>query len=199
MQKMQTANLKKAYLTKTRANLMKELSKKNIYEVPTLNKIILNTGFGKLAPNEKTREQIVESLAKISGQRPVLTKAKKAIAGFKIRKGQVIGTKVTLRGERMYHFLEKLFSIVLPRLRDFRGVKDTAFDKKGNYTLGFREISVFPEIEYVKEETPIGLEVTIQTKARSLDEAKSLLREFGMPFAKAEGKREEVKIKPHLK
>ncbi|OGY26001.1 MAG: 50S ribosomal protein L5 [Candidatus Woykebacteria bacterium RBG_16_44_10] len=196
---MQTANLKQnlkeKYLTKVRLSLMKEFDKKNIYEVPVIEKVVLNTGFGRLAPNEKMKEQIVGSLAKISGQRPFLTKAKKAIAGFKIRKGQMIGAKVTLRGERMYHFLEKLVSIVLPRLRDFRGVKDTAFDKKGNYTLGFREITVFPEIEYVKEESPIGLEVTIQTRARTLDEAKNLLTKIGVPFTKPKIKKEEAGVK----
>ena len=196
---MQATNLnqssKEKYLDQIRPTLAKELNKKNIYQVPSLKKIVLNTSFGRLNPNEKLREQIAEGLAKISGQKPIFTKAKKAIAGFKIKKDQVVGAKVTLRSKRMYYFLEKLISIVLPRLRDFRGVSEAAFDKGGNYTIGFREITVFPDVEYTREETPIGLEVTIQVRAKDVDEAKTLLTKFGMPFTKAKMKKEEVNIK----
>lgn len=196
MQKMQAANLgrslKEKYFVEIRSTLKDQLGKKNIYQVPKIEKIVLNTSFGRLAPNEQLRGQIADNLAKISGQKPIFTRAKKAIAGFKIRKGQAIGAKVTLRGERMYQFLEKLISIVLPRLRDFRGVSDFAFDKKGNFTLGFREITVFPEVEYARGETPIGVEVIIKTKTRTVDEAKRLLSEIGMPFTKTIKKEKEV-------
>jgi len=186
--------LKEKYKSQIRPNLKQALAKKNIFEVAALEKIVLNTSFGKIEGGEKVKEQVAERLATISGQKPVFTAAKKAIAGFKIRKGQIIGAKATLRRDRMYHFFEKLVRIVLPRLRDFRGVSENFFDDQGNYTIGFREIGVFPEIDYVREEKPIGLEVTIKTRAKNKEEAKALLAELGMPFAKFKAKKEEAKV-----
>jgi len=175
-------NLKEKYLTVVRPKLKETLGKKNVYQTPFLEKIVVNVGFGKIAPDEKTRDQVAADLAKITGQKPIFTAAKKAIAAFKTRKGQIIGVKVTLRGNRMNHFFEKLVSIVLPRIRDFRGVSEESFDRLGNYTLGFREANVFPEVEYGRADKPIGLEVTICTTGRTDEEARALLTELGMPF-----------------
>lgn len=182
MQKMQTGNLKEKYKNEISAKLKETLDKKNIYEVPALQKIVINTGFGRLNPDDKARQQIAENLAKITGQKPIFTTAKQAIAAFKIRKKQVIGAKITLRGDKMYHFFEKLVRVVLPRLRDFRGVNEKAFDNRGNYTIGFSEINIFPEIEYRAGEKPVGLEITINTTAQNDEEAKMLLTALGMPF-----------------
>ena len=191
---MQTGNLKERYFKEVRNNLKRSLNKKNIYEVPALEKIVINTSFGKLSPDGKLIDDILGKLATITGQKPILTQAKKAIAGFKIRKGQKIGAKVTLRGEKMYHFFEKLVSVALPRLRDFRGVSEKSFDGRGNYTLGFFEINIFPEVEYTRADKPIGLEITICTNAQTNEEAKTILEELGMPFAKKEQKtRKSVK------
>ena len=181
---MQAGNLRDKYLKELRNRLKDSMGKKNIYEVPMMEKVVINTSFGKLSPDVKLKEQILNKLSQITGQKPVLTKAKKAIAGFKIREGQDIGAKVTLRGEKMFHFFEKLVSIVLPRLRDFRGVSESSLDGKGNFTLGFSEINLFPEVEYTRSEKPIGLEITIRTSARTDEEAKALLSELGMPFRK---------------
>jgi len=181
---MQAGNLRDKYLKELRNRLKDSMGKKNIYEVPMMEKVVINTSFGKLSPDAKMKEQILNKLSQVAGQKPVLTKAKKAIAGFKIREGQDIGAKVTLRGEKMFHFFEKLVSIVLPRLRDFRGVSESSLDGKGNFTLGFSEINLFPEVEYTRSEKPIGLEITIRTSARTDEEAKALLSELGMPFRK---------------
>ncbi|MDP2720886.1 MAG: 50S ribosomal protein L5 [bacterium] len=195
---MQTGNLKVKYNQEIRKHLKETLGKKNIYQVPKLEKIVLNIGFGKIAPDEKTREQIATNLAKISGQKPIFTVAKKAIAGFKIREGQIIGAKASLRGDKMYHFFEKLVSIVIPRLRDFRGLNEKSFDTKGNYTIGFREINLFPEIEYKSGERAVGLEITICSNALNPEEAEALLRELGMPFradkVKEQANRETVSL-----
>ena len=181
---MQAGNLRNKYLKELRNRLKDSMDKKNIYEAPMMVKVVINTSFGKLSPDVKLKEQILNKLSQITGQKPVLTKAKKAIAGFKIREGQDIGAKVTLRGEKMFHFFEKLVSVVLPRLRDFRGVSESSLDGKGNFTLGFSEINLFPEVEYTRSEKPIGLEITIRTSARTDEEAKDLLSELGMPFRK---------------
>lgn len=186
MQKMQSGNLKETYLKEIRENLKDSLGKKNIYEVPMMKKIVINTSFGKISPEGKMTEMILNKLSQITGQRPVLTKAKKAIAGFKIREGQEIGAKVTLRGKKMYHFFEKLVSVVLPRRRDFRGVNESSFDGTGNFTFGFSEINLFPEVEYSRSDKPIGLEITIATSASTNDEAKALLSKLGMPFSKSQ-------------
>ena len=181
---MQTGNLRDKYLKDLRHKLKGAMSKKNIYEVPVMKKIVINTSFGRLAPDAKMKEQIVNKLSQITGQKPILTKAKKAIAGFKIRESQEIGAKVTLRSEKMFHFFEKLVSVVLPRVRDFRGVSESSLDGKGNFTLGFSEINLFPEVEYTRADKPIGLEITIRTSAKTDEEAKALLAELGMPFRK---------------
>ena len=181
---MQAGNLRDKYLKELRNRLKDSMGKKNIYEVPMMEKVVINTSFGKLSPDAKMKEQILNKLSQVAGQKPVLTKAKKAIAGFKIREGQDIGAKVTLRGEKMFHFFEKLVSVVLPRLRDFRGVSESSLDGKGNFTLGFSEINLFPEVEYTRSEKPIGLEITIRTSAETDEEAKALLSDLGMPFSK---------------
>ncbi|MEX0622205.1 MAG: 50S ribosomal protein L5 [Candidatus Woykebacteria bacterium] len=185
---MQEGNLKERYFKTIRNGLKNSSREGNIYEVPKLTKIVVNTSFGRLSPDQKTKEQIVDNLAKITGQKPVFTIARAAIAGFKIRKGQVIGAKVTLRGEKMYHFFEKLVSVVIPRLRDFRGMSDKSFDGKGNYTVGFQEMNLFPEVEYSRSEKGIGLEITICTSAKGPKDTKKLLTEFGMAFANREEK-----------
>ena len=180
----QAGGLKLKYFKEIRPKLKESLGKKNIHEPPRLEKIVINVGFGKDNPDQKQREQIISRLAAVTGQNPVLTKARLAIAGFKIRKGQVIGAKVTLRNTKMYDFFEKLVSIVIPRLRDFRGMSLGSFDGKGNYTIGFREINVFPEVENTRGEKTFGLEIVICISTDNNDEAKMLLTELGMPFKK---------------
>lgn len=175
-------NLRKKYLEKSRPALKEQLGRKNIYQVPFIDKLVVNVGFGKTDPDKKQREQIEKILSIVTGQKPILTKAKKSIAGFKIQKGNTIGAKVTLRGPKMYHFFEKLVSIVLPRLRDFRGMNERSFDGRGNYSIGFKEVTVFPEVEYARGERPFSLEVVITTTAKNDKEAKDLLLELGMPF-----------------
>jgi large subunit ribosomal protein L5 len=182
MQKMQTADLRGRYKTEIKQKLKKSLNKENIFQVPKMEKIVINVGFGRLAPDEKGRESIANNLAKLTGQKPIFTAAKKAIAGFKIRKGQIIGAKSTLRAAKMFQFFEKLTAIVLPRIRDFRGVSEKSFDGQGNFTLGFRDTSVFPEMEYNKGEKLTGLEVVIHTTAKTDEEAKALFTELGVPF-----------------
>lgn len=164
--------------------LMKEFSYSSIMQAPKVEKIVLNVGLGEAVANPKVIEDAVEELTQITGQRPVVTKAKRSIANFKLREGMPIGCKVTLRGEKMYDFLDKLVSISLPRVRDFRGVSDTAFDGRGNYTLGVREQIIFPEINIDKVSKIRGMDIVIVTTASSNEEAKSLLTGLGMPFAK---------------
>lgn len=191
---MQTGNLKQKYTKEIRNQLKSSLGKGNIYEVPKLTKIVVNTGFGKMSPDKSSRESISKNLMAITGQKPVFTTAKKAIAGFKTRKGQIIGAKITLRGDRMYHFYEKLVNIVIPRLRDFRGMSEESFDGKGNYSIGFSEITLFPEIEYTRGEKVFGLQVVICSDAENKGETKELLAGLGMAFtSKNEGKKKEVK------
>ena len=162
--------------------LVKEYGYKNINEVPKLEKIVLNMGLGDVKDNSKSFNLAVEELATIAGQKPVVTKAKKSVANFKVREGQKIGAKVTLRGERMYEFFDKFISIALPRVRDFRGVSATAFDGRGNYTYGVREQLIFPEIVYDKIEKIRGFDICFVTTAKTDDEARSLLKLMGMPF-----------------
>ncbi len=168
----------------TKEKSAKDLNVKNIFAVPKIEKIVLNVGFGGLSGDQKIQEAVAAGLKKITGQAPSLTAAKKAIASFKIRKGQVIGAKVTLRGKKSDDFFRKLVSIVLPRMRDFRGVSARSFDGQGNYTLGFREFNVFPEIDYSKGEKQFGLEITIKTTAKTDEEARKLLEGLGMRFQK---------------
>ena len=174
--------LKETYEKEIVEKMISEYGYKNRLSVPKLEKVVLNTGFGKAGSDQKIIEMAKIDLNKITGQKPSLRAAKVAIASFKIRKGQIIGAKVTLRGKRMWDFVEKLVRIVLPRVRDFRGISEKSFDQNGNYTLGFREKTVFPEIDYSKKEAQSGLEVTITTTAKTPKEAKSLLENLGFPF-----------------
>lgn len=162
--------------------LMKHFNYTNIMAVPKLEKIVINMGLGEAIANAKIMDVAVDELGRISGQRPVVTKAKKSIANFKLRQNMPIGAAVTLRGERMFEFLDRLTSVVLPRVRDFRGVSMKSFDGRGNYTLGLRDQLIFPEISYEKVDKIRGMNVTIVTTARTDDEARELLRQFGMPF-----------------
>jgi large subunit ribosomal protein L5 len=162
--------------------LAKDLGFKNRMQVPKLHKIVLNMGLGEAISNNKLMETAVTQLAQISGQKPVITRARKSIANFKLREGQAIGLMVTMRGQRMYEFFDRLVSIALPRVRDFKGVSAKAFDGKGNYTLGIREQIIFPEINYDEIEKIKGLNVTIVTTARNDDESRALLRALGLPF-----------------
>jgi large subunit ribosomal protein L5 len=163
--------------------LMKKFNYKSVMQVPRLEKVVLNMGISDAKENPKAIESATRDLAMISGQKPVVTKAKKSIASFKIRKGMAIGAKVTLRGNRMYEFLDKLFNIALPRVRDFKGLSPDAFDGRGNYTLGIREQLIFPEIDYDKIDKIRGMDITIVTPAKTDEEARELLKGLGMPFA----------------
>ena len=175
-------SLKKRYRESIQPKLLKDLSLKNIHEVPKVLKVTVNRGLGEAAQNAKSLEASVNELAQITGQKVVVTRAKKAIAGFKIRQGMPIGCAVTLRGERMYAFLERLINLALPRIRDFRGVSPKSFDGRGNYTLGVREQIIFPEISFDKIDAIRGMDITIVTTARTDEEGRALLREMGMPF-----------------
>ena len=179
------ARLKDKYLSEVVPALQQKFNYTNINQVPRLEKIVINQGLGDCKDNAKSLEVAVAELATISGQKPLVTKAKKSIANFKVREGMNVGAKVTLRNDRMYEFADKLFSIVLPRVRDFRGVAATAFDGRGNYALGVREQLIFPEIEYDKVEKIRGMEMIFVTTARTDEEAKALLALLGMPFAQA--------------
>ena len=175
-------SLKKRYRESIQPKLKKDLSLNNIHEVPKVLKVTVNRGLGEAAANAKSLEASVNELAQITGQKVVITRAKKAIAGFKIRQGMPIGCAVTLRGDRMYAFLERLINLALPRIRDFRGVSPKSFDGRGNYTLGVREQIIFPEISFDKIDAIRGMDITIVTTARSDEEGRALLREMGMPF-----------------
>ncbi len=176
--------LKALYLNEYAPALMKELEIKNVNDVPKLEKITLNIGLGRAKDDKKLLEVASNTLKKITGQQPVETVAKLSIASFKLREGNKIGLKVTLRGDRMYEFLDRLVNIVLPRLRDFHGVKNTAFDRQGNYAIGITEQSVFPELTYEETTTPHGLQVILGIKAKEPTHARALLVKFGMPFEK---------------
>jgi large subunit ribosomal protein L5 len=176
------ARLKKRYEAEVRPGLVKEFGFKNPMQAPKLEKIIVNMGLGEAINNGKIIDASVEQLGQITGQKPVVTKARKSIANFKLRQGQSIGAMVTLRGDRMYEFFDRLVSVALPRVRDFKGVSPKAFDGKGNYTLGVREQIIFPEINYDKVEKIKGLNITVVTTARNDEEGRALLRHLGMPF-----------------
>ena len=162
--------------------LLKELELKNVMAVPRLHKIVVNMGVGEATQNAKILDPAVNELGQITGQKPVVTRAKKSIAAFKVREGQSIGAMVTLRGDRMYEFFDRLVNIVLPRVRDFRGVSTKSFDGRGNYTLGLRDQLIFPEIDYSKVEKLKGMNITIVTTAQDDNGARALLKHFGMPF-----------------
>jgi len=155
---------------------------KNIMEIPKLEKVVINVGMGDAKDNPKAAQSVSDELAAITGQRPIITKAKKSIASFKVRAGMPVGAKVTLRGDRMYDFVDKLFNIALPRVRDFRGVSPKAFDGRGNYTLGIREQLIFPEVDYDKIDKVRGMDIVFVTTAKTDEEAKGLLKLLGMPF-----------------
>ncbi|AFV12747.1 50S ribosomal protein L5 [Thermacetogenium phaeum DSM 12270] len=174
--------LKERYRSEVIPQLMKKFNYRNVMEAPRLEKIVINMGVGEAIQNPKALEAAVNDLAQITGQRPIVTKARKSIAAFKLRAGMKIGCKVTLRGDRMYDFMEKLVNVVLPRVRDFRGVSARSFDGRGNYTLGLREQVIFPEIEYDKIDKVRGMDITIVTTAKTDEEARELLRFMGMPF-----------------
>jgi len=165
--------------------LMKEFNYGNVMEVPRLHKVVLNIGIGEAIQNAKALDNAVRDLSEISGQKPVVTRAKKSIAAFRLRAGMQVGVTVTLRGERMYDFMDRLINAALPRIRDFHGVSTRSFDGRGNYTLGLREQLIFPEIDYDKIDKVRGLEVTIVTSARTDQEARRLLELMGMPFQRA--------------
>jgi len=166
--------------------LMERFGYKNIMQVPKIVKVVVNIGLGEALQNPKALDNAARDLAIITGQKPLVTRARKAIATFKLRKGNPIGLKVTLRGQRMYDFLDRLFNVALPRVRDFRGVSPDSFDGRGNYTLGLREQLIFPEIDYDKVDRVRGMEVTIVTTAETDEEARELLRLMGMPFRRTQ-------------
>mgnify|MGYP001765360400 FL=1 len=176
--------LKERYQKEISPALMKSLGLKNVMEIPRVKKVVVNIGLGEAMDNPKALDAAVIDLTSITGQKPMITKARKSIANFKLREGRAIGTAVTLRGERMWAFLDRLMNIVLPRVRDFRGVSPESFDGRGNYTLGLREQIIFPEIEYDKVDKVRGLEITIVTSAQTDDQAAALLQMLGMPFRK---------------
>ena len=179
------ARLRDKYRAEVVPALQQKFGYKNVMEIPKLEKIVLNVGLGDCKDNAKALELAVSELATISGQKPLVTKAKKSVANFKLRAGMNVGAKVTLRGDRMYEFADKLVSIVLPRVRDFRGVSTKAVDGRGNYALGVREQLIFPEIDYDKVEKIRGLEMIFVTSAKTDEEAQELLQLMGMPFAQA--------------
>ena len=178
------ARLKEFYKQDVAPALMKKFSYKSVMQIPKLDKIVINVGAGEARDNAKVIDAIVTDLAAITGQKPVVCKARKSVANFKLREGMNIGCKVTLRGERMYDFMDRLINIALPRVRDFRGVKANSFDGRGNYTMGIKEQLIFPEIEYDKVDKIRGMDIIFVTTAHTDEEARELLRLFGMPFAK---------------
>ncbi len=177
-----TPRLKATYQTAIRAALKEEFSYKNDMQIPRLDKIVLNMGVGEAVKDTKKVKAAAEELTLIAGQKAVITKAKKSIAGFRVREEMPLGVKVTLRGDRMYEFLDRLITIALPRVRDFRGVKGTSFDGRGNYAMGLKEQIVFPEIDFDKVDEVLGMDIIICTTARTDAEAKALLKQFNMPF-----------------
>ena len=177
------ARLKEKYLSEVAKAMMDKFGYKNIMEIPKVEKVIINIGVGEAVANPKVLDAAVGDLTLISGQKPVITRAKKSIAAFKLRQGMPIGTKVTLRGERMYHFLDKLINVSLPRVRDFRGISPKAFDGRGNYALGMKEQLIFPEISYDKIDKTRGMDIVIVTTAKTDEEARELLKLLGMPFS----------------
>ena len=179
-----TARMNDRYLNEITPALMQKFNYTTVMQVPKVEKIVINMGVGEAVGNSKILDVAVDELQRIAGQKPVVTRAKKSIAGFKLREGMPIGAKVTLRGERMYHFMDKLFNVALPRVRDFRGVSNKAFDGRGNYTLGLKDQLIFPEIEYDKVDKIRGMDIVVVTTAKSDEEARELLTQLGMPFVK---------------
>ena len=178
------SRLRDLYDTQIKNELCEKFSYKNVMEIPKLEKIVINVGVGEATTNSKAIDATVSDITAITGQKPIVCKAKKSLAAWHIREGMPLGVKVTLRGERMYEFLDRLINIALPRVRDFRGVSSTSFDGRGNYAVGVKEQLIFPEIEYDKVDTTRGMDIVIVTTAKSDEEARELLRQFGMPFKK---------------
>ena len=178
------ANLKELYVSTVAPSLMKKFSYKSVMQIPKIDKVVINVGAGEAKDNSKVIDAIMNDLALITGQKPVVCRAKKSVANFKIREGMPIGVKVTLRGEKMYEFLDRLFNVAFPRVRDFRGVSADSFDGRGNYALGIKEQIIFPEIEYDKIDKVRGMDIIFTTTANTDEEARELLRLFNMPFAK---------------
>lgn len=178
------SRLKESYKSDVVPALMEKFKYKSIMQVPKIEKVILNMGIGDAREDKKALENAVEEMMIIAGQRPVITKAKKSVSNFKIREGMPVGCKVTLRGERMYNFLDKFMNVALPRVRDFRGVSNKSFDGRGNYALGIKEQLIFPEIDYDKVDKIRGMDIIITTTANTDEEAKELLKLMGMPFSK---------------
>ncbi|MCP3775439.1 50S ribosomal protein L5 [Paenibacillus sp. MZ04-78.2] len=178
------ARMKDRFLNEITPALMQKFNYTTVMQVPKIEKVVINMGVGEAVANSKVLDTAVNDLQLISGQKPVITRAKKSIAGFKLRENMPIGVKVTLRGERMYHFLDKLFNVALPRVRDFRGVSTKAFDGRGNYTLGLKEQLIFPEVEYDKVDKVRGMDIVIVTTAKTDEESRELLGQLGMPFSK---------------
>lgn len=176
------ARLKEKYVKEIAGKLKEKFGYNNVMQIPKLEKVVINMGVGEAIQNAKAIDAAVGDLSLITGQKPVVTRAKKSIAGFKLRAGMPIGCKVTLRGERMYEFVDKLLNVALPRVRDFRGVSPKSFDGRGNYTLGIREQLIFPEVEYDKIDKIRGMDIIFVTNANTDEEARELLRELGMPF-----------------
>ena len=179
-----TSRLQEKYVKEVAPALMEKFGYKNVMEIPKLEKIVINMGIGEARENPKGLEAAVAELEMISGQKPVITKARKSVANFKLREGMPVGTKVTLRADKMYYFMDKLVNISLPRVRDFRGVNANAFDGRGNYALGLKEQFIFPEIEYDKVDKVRGMDVIFVTTAKTDEEASELLRLLGMPYSK---------------
>ncbi|HOP68299.1 MAG: 50S ribosomal protein L5 [Dethiobacteria bacterium] len=179
------SRLKQRYLEEIRPAMMERFNYKNIHQVPRIEKVVINMGVGEGKDNPKVLDAAVHDLTLISGQKPIVTKARKSVASFKVREGMSIGCKVTLRGVRMYDFLDKLFNVALPRVRDFRGMSPRSFDGRGNYTIGIREQLIFPEIDYSKVEKIMGMDIVIVTTAETDEEARELLRLMGAPFRAA--------------
>lgn len=178
------ARLKETYNNELKKAMMEKFNYDSVMQIPKLEKIVVNMGLGSAKDNPKVIKAAVEELATITGQKPVITKAKKSVANFKVREGMNVGSKVTLRDKMMYEFADRLFTIALPRVRDFRGTNPNAFDGRGNYTLGVKEQLIFPEIEYDKVDAVRGMDITFVTTAKTDEEAKELLRLLGMPFSK---------------
>ncbi len=177
------ARLKETYLKDIAPALMKKFSYKSVMQIPKLDKVVINVGCGEARENAKVLEAVVSDLAKVTGQKAIICNAKKSVANFKLREGMPIGAKVTLRGERMYEFVDRLFNVALPRVRDFRGINGNSFDGRGNYSLGLKEQLIFPEIEYDKIDAVRGMDIAFVTTAKTDEEAKALLAALGAPFS----------------
>ena len=177
------ARLKEKYVSEVAPALMSKFGYKSVMQIPKLDKVIVNVGCGEAKDNQKMIEAILGDIAQVTGQKPIVCKAKKSVANFKLREGMPVGVKVTLRGERMYEFVDRLFSVALPRVRDFRGINGNSFDGRGNYALGIKEQLIFPEIEYDKIDAVRGMDIAFVTTAKTDEEAKALLAAMGAPFA----------------